>query len=73
MAKVKLIVALILAVVSIIVVAQNTEAVETRLLVATITMPRAVLLLICMAIGFVLGLLFSFGTTGKRKTPPAIG
>ena len=59
MKKVRLIVTLVLAVLVVIVVLQNTEAVETQLLFATVTMPRAVLLLITALIGFSLGILTS--------------
>ena len=46
-----------LLILTVIVVLQNTEAVETKLLFATITMPRALLLLITLASGTVIGLL----------------
>jgi len=46
----------LLAVVVVIVVLQNTGPVETRLLFATVTMPRAVLLFVTLLVGFVLGL-----------------
>lgn len=36
---------------------QNTEPTRTRILFATITMPRAVLLVVMLAIGFALGVL----------------
>jgi uncharacterized integral membrane protein len=38
-------------------VVQNTETVATRLLFATIEMPRALLLFITLAIGVVIGLI----------------
>jgi uncharacterized integral membrane protein len=50
--KVKLIIALILVVLAVILILQNTESVETKLLFATVTMPRAILLLVTLAIGF---------------------
>ncbi len=46
-----------LLILTIIVVMQNQEAVETKILFATITMPRALLLLITLAAGVVVGLL----------------
>ena len=58
-AKGKLIVAAVLAVLVLIVVLQNTEAVETRILFVTLTMPRAALLFGALIVGFVLGLLTS--------------
>ncbi len=49
--------AVILAVVLVIVGLQNTEVVETRILFATVAMPRAVLLILAALIGFCLCLL----------------
>ena len=67
----KLAVVAIAAVVVIIVVAQNTQAVETRVLFVTVTMPRAILLLVTLLVGFVLGLV-SAGRIA-RKPPPSSG
>jgi len=47
-----------LLIVVIIVVLQNTQAVETKLLFFTVTMPRALLLLITLAVGVVAGLIY---------------
>ena len=58
-AKSKLIAVAVLAIVVLIVVLQNTEAVETRILFLTLTMPRAALLFGTLIVGFVLGLLTS--------------
>ena len=66
MSKLKLLAIVVLAVLAVIVVLQNTQAVETRLLFATVTMPRAVLLLVTAVIGFALGVLVSL-TVLKRK------
>ena len=60
MERFKLIAAAILALLGVIIILQNTEPVETRLLFATITMPRAILLLGTTLIGFILGMLVSF-------------
>lgn len=57
--NVKLWIAAIATVLITIVVVQNTESVETRLLFARVSMPRAVLLFSTLAIGFVLGLLIA--------------
>ena len=64
---VKLIGAAILAIVVVIVVLQNTEPVQTRLLFAEVTMPRAVLLFLTTAIGFVLGMLVALITIRRRS------
>ena len=53
--KLKLIIIAVLAVIVLIIAIQNTANVETRLLFATVTMPRAVLLFVMLVIGFVIG------------------
>ena len=65
MKRMKLIVAIAITVAAIIVVLQNTEAVETRLLFITVTMPRALLLLVTLMSGFILGLLALSHLIGK--------
>ena len=67
MAKVKLIAVLVLAVLGILLVVQNTASVPTRLLVFKADMPIAVLLLIATLVGFALGVLVSLMATGRRK------
>jgi uncharacterized integral membrane protein len=47
----------VLAVLVAVVVLQNTEAVETKILFMTVTMPRAVLLFVTAALGFAAGVL----------------
>ncbi len=59
MSKFRLICAAVLALIALIIVLQNTEPVETRLLFVTLTMPRAVLLMGTTIIGFILGVLWS--------------
>jgi len=66
MKNVRLIVSAIVVVLVIIVLLQNTEQVQTRLLFATITMPRAILLASTMLIGFVIGLVVA-GRARKKK------
>lgn len=46
----------VFATVTLIVAVQNTEAVDTRLLFTTVTMPRALLLIITLLVGVVIGL-----------------
>ena len=67
MARAKLIVATVVTVLIIILVLQNTEAVETKVLFATLTMPRALLLLVTMLAGYILGLLTLSHLLGKRR------
>jgi len=45
----------IVVVLAIIIIVQNTSAVETRVLFVTVTMPRALLLLITFLIGVAVG------------------
>ena len=45
----------LLALVVLIIVLQNTESVETKILFFSITMPRAALLLGALVVGFVIG------------------
>jgi uncharacterized integral membrane protein len=58
--RAKLVIAGILALLLLIVILQNTAAVETKILFVTLTMPRAVLLLGTTLVGFILGVLMSF-------------
>lgn len=46
----------VVAVLLVIVVLQNTQSVETKILFVTVAMPRAVLLFVTLLVGFVLGL-----------------
>jgi uncharacterized integral membrane protein len=57
MRSAKLIVILVVAILVLIVILQNMEAVSTRILFATVTMPRAALLFITLVVGFIIGLL----------------
>ena len=66
MAKLKIAAAAVLAVLLVIVIVQNTESVETKLLFVTVTMPRAVLLFLTVLVGFVVGLLTAYSLSGKK-------
>ncbi len=50
-------------------IVQNTEAVETKLLFISISMPRAVLLFGTLLIGFALGVLTAGRIARKPKQP----
>ena len=67
MSRLKLVTIVVLAVLAVILVLQNTQPVETRVFFATVTMPRAVLLLVTAVIGFALGVLLSLAVV-KRKS-----
>jgi uncharacterized integral membrane protein len=68
MERFKLISTAILALIGVIIILQNTEPVETKLLFFSITMPRAILLMATTFIGFSLGVLVS--VFFKRKDQP---
>jgi uncharacterized integral membrane protein len=68
MKKLKLIGALTAVLLSVIVILQNTQPVQTKFLLVTITMPNAVLLGITLLIGIAVGILVSLTLSGKRKT-----
>lgn len=67
MERFKLIVMVVLATLGMIVVLQNTEPVETSILIWTMTMPRAVLLFGTSFIGFAIGVLTSFFLGGRDR------
>lgn len=65
MKKARPILAAVLAILVLVVVLQNTESVETKLLFATVEMPRALLLLVTMLVGVVLGLVAGLRMAGR--------
>ena len=67
MKRFKMISIAILTILGVIIILQNTEQVETRLLFLSITMPRAILLMGTTLIGFALGILVSFFFQRKEK------
>jgi len=66
MERFKLISIGVLVVLGVIIILQNTQQVETRILFMTITMPRAILLMVTTLIGFALGVLVSFFFQRKK-------
>ena len=69
MKKTKIIVIGILVLIAFVLTIQNTQPVNTHILFFTITMPRAVLLLLMTLIGFAIGVFTIFHYVGKRKNP----
>ena len=55
------------ALLAVIVAVQNTEAVDTRLLFMTVTMPRALLLIITLLIGTAVGLVLGIRLSPSDK------
>lgn len=70
MSKLKLSILLVLAVLAIVLVLQNTQAVETKLLFVTVIMPLAALLGLTILIGFAGGVLVALGFAVKHKSTP---
>lgn len=65
--RLKLVVGLILVVLAIIVVLQNTMPVETKILFITLTLPRALLLFLTLLVGIVLGILIALHFLKKKR------
>lgn len=55
------------AIAMLIVIIQNTAPVETKILLLSVEMPRALLLFVTLVIGFALGLLTSLAMSRKGK------
>lgn len=66
MGKIRNIIIVLLVVLAIIVIFQNTQAVETKLLFVTVTMPRALLLMVTFLVGLAVGFILS-GFWFKKK------
>ncbi|MFH1740345.1 MAG: hypothetical protein ABIH23_15155 [bacterium] len=67
MKKIKGIIVTILATLIVIVILQNIQSVETRILFINITMPRALLLIVTLFVGFGLGVLASDKILRRNK------
>ena len=67
MNRFKMISIAVLTILGVIIILQNTEPVETRLLFLSIIMPRAILLMGTTLIGFALGILVSFFFQRKEQ------
>lgn len=74
MRKVKLIVIVVVSVLAVIILLQNTEPVQARILFWTVLMSRALLMMLMFALGFIAGILVSTyflrKTSGKAKPEP---
>lgn len=67
MDKFKVITAAILALLALIIVLQNTENVDTKILFMTISLPRAALLFGTMVIGFIVGVMVAGRLLGRNR------
>ena len=65
--KIKLIALLVLSVVALLLILQNTQMVVTRLLFVTIGMPLAALLALTLLIGFVGGVIVAMKVGKQRR------
>ena len=59
MGRIRNIIILLLVALAIIVILQNTQAVETKILFVTVTMPRALLLMVTFLVGLAMGFILS--------------
>ena len=69
MGKTRIIIILIVSLLSLIVFVQNRQAVETKLLFATITMPLFLLLILTFVMGSILGLFIASYLLRKPRSP----
>ena len=67
MNQTKLILIGVLIIITLVLIIQNTQPVDTHILFFTITMPGAVLLFLMTLIGFAIGIFTVFHYIGKRK------
>jgi lipopolysaccharide assembly protein A len=70
MVKAKLITALVLVLVGLIAILQNTHPVETKFLFWAVTMPIAALLALTILIGVAVGILVALGLSGRGPKKP---
>jgi len=66
MKNIKIILITVIVSLSVVVALQNTQQVETKFLFTSITMPRVLLLLTALALGFIIG----FITAGLLRRKP---
>ena len=69
MKKIKVVVIIIISLLALIVFIQNTQAVETKFLFMTITMPRVLLLMLTFIMGFIGGLITASYILRKPSKP----
>ena len=71
MKKAKIIIIVAISLLEVVVSLQNTEAVETKLLFANITMPRVLLLILTFITGFIVGLITASQVLRRTRKPTA--
>ncbi len=70
MKKWKIIGIIVISILTLIVILQNTASVETKLLLVTVTMSRALLLIMTFIMGFATGLIASYAVKKSNKAKP---
>ncbi len=75
MNNLKIVAIAVIALLAVIVVLQNTQAVETKLLFVTLTLPNAALLFGTLIMGFAIGVLTAghIVSNAKRRQPDQAG
>ena len=68
--KLKIVAIAVIALAVVVVVLQNTQSVETKLLFLTVTMPNAALLFGTLVIGFAIGVLTAGHSVSSAKRGP---
>ena len=71
MKKAKIVVITVISILALIIILQNTKSVETKILFMTVTMSRALLLIMTFVMGFATGLITSYLIKKSNKTKPA--
>ncbi len=69
--KIKLVVLVVVAILAVIIFLQNTETVETRILLSTVKMSRALLLILTFLLGLLTGALVTAHFLRKKKEAKA--
>ena len=67
MKNLKMITVIVISILALIVVLQNTQSVETKILFATITIPRAFLLFLVFLFGLIAGGILTVTVSHKKK------
>jgi uncharacterized integral membrane protein len=68
MKKAKLAAVVVLSILAVVIVLQNTEVTQTRILFMTVQMSRALLLILTFALGFVAGILGTSFSMRKKTS-----
>ena len=67
MSRKRIIVIAVVALLALILILQNTQTVDTKLLFITVSMPRALLLMVTLLAGFLIGLVLPLRASRKKQ------